>query len=198
MLYPVSWTAHSSSKHESCSASPKTHVSCFTPGELLSDIGAVDVPARISCSQPPRAPVPPVLSGRDQAAPAPSITIAHPLAGAERPQTRMLIWQLYDWLFSLSPQKGVRHLPDPLAKIVKSWARNCHPRDRCCVSFETAAVAAPSRACESFAVMPPWPHHIGVRAAGQFKIWCHFGPKFKDSHALTMRNFHCIKGLPSS
>ena len=47
-------------------------------------------------------PVPPVLSGRDQASPTPSMTISHPLAGVDAQESTMPIWQLRDRLFTLT------------------------------------------------------------------------------------------------
>jgi hypothetical protein len=44
----------------------------------------------------PARPVPPVLSGRDQASAAPSIAFLHPLASADAREATMPIWQLHD------------------------------------------------------------------------------------------------------
>jgi hypothetical protein len=44
-------------------------------------------------------PVPPVLSGRDQASATPSIAIPHPLTDADAQESTMLIWQLRDYVF---------------------------------------------------------------------------------------------------
>ena len=48
----------------------------------------------------PALPVPPVLSGRDQASATPSIAISHPLTGADAQEITMRIWRLHDYLLS--------------------------------------------------------------------------------------------------
>jgi hypothetical protein len=48
--------------------------------EIFSQLGRVGKLARNAC---PLAPVPPVLSGRDQASPIPSIAISHQPTGAD-------------------------------------------------------------------------------------------------------------------
>jgi hypothetical protein len=52
-----------------------------------------------SRSRRSHAPVSPVLSGRDQASPIPSIAVSHPLTGAGAQKNIMRIWQLHDYLF---------------------------------------------------------------------------------------------------
>jgi len=52
---------------------------------------ARDRPWRTACVGPP-APVPPVLSGRDQASATPSIAILHPLPGSNGCECIMRLW----------------------------------------------------------------------------------------------------------
>src|SRR5271155_5725892 len=52
--------------------------------------------ARPVLPKPTLSPVPPVLSGRDQASATPSVAISDPLTGADRHENIMRIWQLHD------------------------------------------------------------------------------------------------------
>jgi hypothetical protein len=59
-------------------------------------------PWRTACADPAH-PVPPVLSGRDQASATPSIAISHPLTSADARKITIRIWQLHDCLFVKPP-----------------------------------------------------------------------------------------------
>ena len=55
----------------------------------------------------PAPPVPPVLSGRDQASATPSIAMSHPLTGADAGKSTIRTWQLHDYLF-VRPRRDQR------------------------------------------------------------------------------------------
>jgi hypothetical protein len=73
----------------------------------------------------PSFPVSPVLSGRDQASPTPSIAIPHPLGGWQCAESTMRIWQLRVSAASMASNEMLTQFRPPLTKgticAMKCW-----------------------------------------------------------------------------
>src|SRR5439155_17137667 len=71
------------------------------------------------------------------------------------------------------------------------------PRSLSSGRAERGPVGGLLRACESFAVMPPEPQDVVQNSRDSPQMWCDFGRKSKDSHALRMRSFfNAIESFP--